>query len=129
MKQGNYENKQDYILKLKTPPIEVFKNIYQGKVFHVKLEVLEFTAICPKTSLPDFGEIIIDYIPHKYCLELKSLKEYFYFYRDIGIFHENLVNKSLEDLLKACSPTYIKLDVVYHIRGGIRTTVSREYTN
>ena len=127
MSQSNYENKQAHIPELETPDIEVFKNIYQGRRFHVKLEILEFTAICPKTSLPDFGEIIIDYIPDEYCLELKSVKEYFYFYRDVGIFHENLVNRALEDLTKACSPLYMKLKAVYHIRGGIKTTVSRKY--
>ncbi len=125
--KGSYEDKQDHILEMETPSVAVFKNIYRGKLFHVKLEVLEFTTICPKTSLPDFGEVMIDYIPDKHCLELKSLKKYFYFYRDVGIFHENLVNKSLEDLLRACSPIYMKLDAVYNIRGGIRTSVSREY--
>ena len=124
---NSYENKQDHILEMETPAVVVFKNIYRGKEFYVKLEVLEFTAICPKTSLPDFGEITIDYIPDEYCLELKSIKEYFYFYRNVGIFHENLVNKSLEDLLKVCSPIYMKIDAIYYIRGGIRTSVSREY--
>ena len=126
-KQETYENKQGHILDMNTPDIEVFKNVYSGKEFHVKLEIQEFTAVCPKTSLPDFGCIIIDYIPGKVCLELKSLKEYFLFYRGIGIFHENVVNKTLEDLVRISDPRYLKVEATYNVRGGIKTTVYREY--
>ena len=101
---SNYQDKQNHIKKLKTPKIEVFKNIYSDKKYTISIEYPEFTAVCPKTGLPDFGTIFIDYNPHKYCLELKSLKEYFLFFRDIGIFHENVVNKALEDLTYACKP-------------------------
>ena len=128
MEKPGYEGRQEYILDLETPEIEVFKNIYRGREFHVKLEIPEFTAICPKTSLPDFGCVHIDYIPDEYCLELKSLKEYFYFYRDVGIFHENVVNRALEDIIKACDPIYIKVEAEYNARGGIKTTVEREYS-
>ena len=124
---GTYEGKQEFILELETPTIEVFTNIYAGKRFLVSLEINEFTAICPKTSLPDFGTIYIDYQPNEVCLELKSLKEYFFFYRNIGIFHENVVNKAINDLIKSCNPFYIKVRADYNIRGGIKTIVEREF--
>ncbi len=122
-----YEGRQDHIRDLKTPSIEVFKNIYSDKNYIIKLVFPEFTAICPKTGLPDFGTIYIKYCPDEYCLELKSLKEYFFFYRNIGIFHENVTNKILEDIVKACKPRWIKIKIVYNVRGGIKTTVYSKY--
>lgn len=124
---GSYEGRQKHIPELKTPDIEVFENVYQGREFEVKLELPEFTAICPRTGLPDFGFIEIRYFPDKVCLELKSLKEYFQFYRDIGIFHENVVNKTLEDLVRCCDPLKISVKAIYNPRGGITTTVERFY--
>ncbi len=126
-KKGDYEGKQSHIPNLNTPDIEVFKNVYQGKEFSILLKNKEFTAICPKTGLPDFGTIYIEYQPDEYCLELKSLKEYFLFFRNIGIFHENLVNKVLEDLIRICNPNYLKVKVSYKIRGGIKSIVEREF--
>jgi len=122
-----YEGRQDHIRDLKTPEIEVFKNIYQDKDYVIKLVFPEFTAICPKTGLPDFGTIYIKYCPDEHCLELKSLKEYFFFYRNVGIFHENVTNKILEDIVKACNPRWVKIKIVYNVRGGIETTVFAKY--
>ncbi len=124
---SGYEGKQDHIRELKTPPIEVFTNIYSDKEYTISFVIPEFTAICPKTGLPDFGIFYIDYIPDKMCLELKSLKEYFFFFRNVGIFHENVVNKSMEDMIAACNPRYMKVRGEYNVRGGIQTTVEREY--
>lgn len=123
----NYEGRQDHIKDLATPAIEVFRNIYSERDYTVDLEIPEFTAICPKTGLPDFGIIYISYIPDEYCLELKSLKEYFFFFRDIGIFHENVVNKSMDDIIKYASPRKLLVHADYNIRGGIETRVSAEY--
>ena len=128
MKQKtNYEDKQDNIRNLKTPKIETFKNIYSDKDYTIMLEIPEFTAVCPKTGLPDFGTIYIEYMPSDFCLELKSLKEYFIYYRDIGIFHENVVNKTLDDLINAVHPKYMKVAAEYNVRGGIKTKVERVY--
>ncbi|RME93500.1 MAG: NADPH-dependent 7-cyano-7-deazaguanine reductase QueF [Candidatus Hydrogenedentota bacterium] len=125
--QGTYEGKQDHIRELQTPDVEVFKNIYEDKNYKIRLKFPEFTAICPKTGLPDFGTVFIEYVPDKVCLELKSLKEYFLFYRDVGIFHENVVNKILDDLVAVASPRKMKVKVTYRVRGGIKTTVCRKY--
>ena len=125
MSSQSYEGKQDNILLLKMPEIESFKNIYFPKTYLIKFKINEFTAICPKTGLPDFGKIYIHYQPNKLCLELKSLKEYFFSYREIGIFHENVVNKVFEDITKTIQPTYLKIKAIYNIRGGIKTVVER----
>ena len=126
-KVSSYESRQENIRSLETPAIETFENIYSDRDYLVRLEIPEFTAVCPKTGLPDFGTIYIDYRPAEVCLELKSLKEYFFFFRDIGIFHENLANKALDDIVTYCQPNYIKLIAKYNVRGGIYATVEREY--
>ncbi|MFN3603344.1 MAG: preQ(1) synthase [Leptonema sp. (in: bacteria)] len=124
---SGYEGRQDYVRTLETPKIEVFKNIYSDKSYKIRLVFPEFTAICPKTGLPDFGTIYLLYEPEEYCLELKSLKEYFFFYRNVGIFHENATNKILEDLVKSCQPRWMKIKIVYNVRGGITTTCFANY--
>ena len=83
----------------------------------------EFTSVCPKTGLPDFGRITIRYMPRDLCLELKSLKEYLFTYRDLGIFQENIVNQVLEDVVKACDPVWAKVVGDFRPRGGISTIV------
>ena len=128
MTSGSYEGRQDDIRDLATPTVEVFENIYPDKDYLVQITIPEFTAICPKTGLPDFGIIYIDYRPARSCLELKSLKEYFMFFRNVGIFHENVVNKAMDDLIRHSDPNYIKIRADYNIRGGIQTSVEREYT-
>ena len=126
-KQSRYEGLQEKVRTLKTPTIEVWENKYKDKEYVIHLEIPEFTCICPKTSLPDFANILIDYIPDKSCVELKSLKHYMNFYRNIGIFHEHLTNKIFDDFVKAAQPRYAKITTRFNPRGGIYTTVSREY--
>lgn len=123
----NYEGLQKNIRNLKTPKLEVWKNQYPDKIYTINLEIPEFTCVCPKTGLPDFATIRIEYIPDKYCVELKSLKYYINFYRTVGIFHEHAVNKILEDFLKCCRPRWVKITGEFNPRGGIKTTVIREY--
>jgi len=125
--KNTYESLQENIRNLKTPKIDVWKNKYPDKEYIVNLEIPEFTCICPKTGLPDFAVIRIQYIPHKFCIELKSLKYYINFYRNVGIFHEHVVNKIMEDFIKACKPKWVKIEGEFNPRGGIKTTVIREY--
>ncbi len=126
-KASSYEGLQKNVRKLKTPVIEVFQNQYPDKAYTISLDVPEFTCICPKTGLPDFARIEIAYSPDKYCVELKSFKIYTIFFRNLGIFHEFLVNKMLEDFTRACKPRWAKIIAVFNPRGGITTTVSGEY--
>lgn len=125
----SYEGKQDKIRNLKTPKIDVWENKYPDKEYVIALDVPEFTCICPKTGLPDFAQIKIEYSPDKYCIELKSFKIYTIFYRNLGIFHEHAVNKFLEDFVRACKPRWARITGVFNPRGGITTTVSAEYKN
>jgi 7-cyano-7-deazaguanine reductase len=127
LKRSSYEGLQANIRNLKTPKIDVFKNQYPDKDYTVRLEIPEFTCICPKTDLPDFAKIAIEYCPDKYCIELKSLKMYTIFYRNLGIFHENVINKITEDFIKASRPRRAKVTIEFNPRGGIATTVTREY--
>jgi len=126
-KKSSYEGRQKNIRKLRAPEIEVWLNQYPDKIYSITLEVPEFTCICPKTGLPDFAVITIQYSPAKYCVELKSFKMYTIFYRNIGIFHEHLINKMLDDFVRAVRPRWAKITGVFNPRGGITTTVTREY--
>ena len=125
--KSSYEGLQRNIRKLKTPKIEVWANQYPDKIYTINLDIPEFTCICPKTGLPDFAYIKIDYILTKYCIELKSFKYYMNFYRNIGIFHEHVINKIMEDFVAACKPRRVKILGEFNPRGGIKTTVTREY--
>jgi len=127
MKQSAYEGLQENIGNLKTPKIEVWENQYRDKVYTIILEIPEFTCICPKTGLPDFAVIKIEYSPDKYCIELKSFKHYTIFYRNVGIFHEHVVNRMAEDFVRAAKPRWMKITGEFNPRGGITTTVTREY--
>ena len=111
----------------RNPKIETIKNNYADRDYLVNIEFPEFTCVCPKTGLPDFAAIKIEYIPDKLIVELKSLKLYFISYRNVGIFHENAVNKILEDFRAACHPRFAKVIGEFSVRGGIKVTVSAEY--
>lgn len=124
---SSYESKQDNVRTLALPEIEVFANIYSDRDYRIDMEIPEFTAVCPKTGLPDFGILYLSYKPDQYCLELKSLKEYITAYRDLGIFHENVANRVLEDIVRACEPRFARLHADYNVRGGIKTRVTTVY--
>lgn len=126
-KKSPYEGLQKHIRRLKTPAIEVWENQYPDREYQVDLEVPEFTCICPKTGLPDFATVIVHYAPARYCLELKSFKEYIISYRNVGIFHEHFVNKILDDIVRDCAPRWVRVEAVMNPRGGITTTVRAEY--
>ena len=100
---------------------------YSGRDVLVELTTDEFTCVCPFSGLPDFANLTITYTPSKLLIELKSLKMYTIFFRNTGIFHEHLVNKFLEDFVRACKPRRAKITGVFNPRGGITTTVTREY--
>ena len=95
--------------------------------YEISISIPEFTSICPKTGLPDFGVITLRYKPDKLCLELKSLKNYFLAYRDLGIFYENVVNRVLRDVVEACSPLRAEVVGEFNARGGMRAVVTVDY--
>lgn len=112
-------------IKAKLPSIECWENQYPR--YEIEIVIPEYTAICPKTGLPDFGTITVNYTPDKWCLELKSLKEYLTAYRNIGIFYENAVNRILRDLVAACKPVWMKVRGEFTPRGGIQSRVEANY--
>jgi 7-cyano-7-deazaguanine reductase len=112
-------------LKEKLPAIEIFPNQYPG--YEIEIEIPEYTSVCPKTGLPDFGKITIIYTPDKKCLELKSVKMYILAYRNLGIFYENAVNRILDDVVKACRPAKAIVIGEFNARGGISSVVRAVY--
>jgi len=103
--------------------IEVFENKFPKRDYQITHVNQEFTSVCPKTGLPDFGVITINYIPDKLCLELKALKYYFLAFRNEGIFYEAVTNQILEDLVAACQPRYMEVIGAFSTRGGIKSTI------
>jgi 7-cyano-7-deazaguanine reductase len=112
-------------LKETLPPIETFSNQFPG--YEIKVEIPEFTSVCPKTGLPDFGKITIRYVPDRWCVELKSLKMYMLGYRDLGIFYENAVNRILKDVVRACKPVRASVTGEFKPRGGISSVIEATY--
>jgi 7-cyano-7-deazaguanine reductase len=108
-------------LDAKFPSIDTWAN--QFPAYEILVDDPEFTSVCPKTGLPDFGRITIRYMPRGLCMELKSLKEYLYTYRNLGIFQENIVNQILNDVVKSCDPVWAKVVGDFRPRGGIATVV------
>lgn len=108
-------------------PLETFPNPQPGRDYEIEIRCPEFTSLCPKTGLPDFGEIRITYIPDASCLELKSLKYYLIEFRNRGIFYEQATNQILDDLVAACRPRRMKVVGDFSARGGITTAVTVEY--
>jgi 7-cyano-7-deazaguanine reductase len=107
------------------PAIETWEN--QFAAYEILVDDPEFTSVCPKTGLPDFGDLTIRYMPRQRCLELKSLKEYLFTYRNLGIFQENVVNQVLDDVVKACDPVWAVVRGVFRPRGGISTTIEARW--
>jgi 7-cyano-7-deazaguanine reductase len=107
------------------PSIESFENQYRG--YEITITIPEYTSICPRTGLPDFGTITIHYLPERLCLELKSLKYYILGYRNLGIFYENAVNRILDDAAQACRPKWMTVRGEFRTRGGMHTAVEARY--
>jgi len=108
------------------PPIECFEN--QFKNYEITISIPEYTSICPRSGLPDFGTITIHYVPNKCCAELKSLKMYTLAYRNLGIFYENAVNRILKDFVKAVKPIQAVVTGEFNVRGGMKSTVEAVYS-
>ncbi len=128
---------QDKALPFKGPEaidagcLECFKYEYAGKPVGQDIRVVtttnEFTSVCPFSGLPDFAEVTITYTPRNKCVELRSLKYYLMSYRDVGIWYEHLVNRMLDDLVKAIEPKSMEIEVKANPRGGLSSTVSAKY--
>ncbi len=108
-------------LRTTLPPLEAWPNQFPG--YEVSLSFPEFTSVCPRTGLPDFGTITIRYVPEELCIETRSLKLYLQGYRDLGIFQENAVNRILEDVVAACRPREATVVGDFNPRGGLASHI------
>lgn len=107
--------------------LETFENEYQNRDYIIEHTAPEFTSVCPKTGQPDFATIILEYIPNKLCVELKSYKIYLASFRNDGIYYESVTNKILDDLVTITAPRYMKITAEFNVRGGISSVVEVEY--
>ena len=110
-----------------TKKLDTFPNPAPGRDFHIHMQIPEFTCLCPLTGQPDFATLIIDYVPDRRCVELKSLKLYAWSYRNEGAFHEKVTNAILDDIVTAIAPRYMRLTAKWYVRGGLFTTVVAEH--
>jgi len=124
---SDYQAHQKKFLGAALPALEVVDNHYADRDYLVHFEIPEFTCVCPKTSQPDFATLTLDYAPAKKLVELKSLKLYIHAYRNVGVFHEHVANKVLDDLVAAVKPRRARLSADFNVRGGIHTVVSVGY--
>ena len=113
----------------KTKLLETFENQFPKRDYNIVHTAPEFTSVCPKTGQPDFGTIVIEYVPDKFCIELKSLKLYLQSYRNEGVFYETVTNKILDDLVKVCKPRYMLVTAEFTTRGGISSLIEAEYVS
>lgn len=107
--------------------LETFVNPAPRRDYRIHMEIPEFTCLCPMTGQPDFATLVLDYVPEKRCVELKSLKLYIWSFRNEGAYHEAVTHRILDDLVKALAPRYMRLSGHFYVRGGIYTTVVAEH--
>ncbi len=112
---------------LSVPDIETFPNPNPERDYAIEHVCPEFTSVCPKTGNPDFGTITVEYVPDRLCLELKALKQYYFTFRNQGIFYEAVTNRILDDLVAACKPRWMRVTGEFNVRGGIASTVVCEH--
>ena len=124
MKQYTEEHARSGIDK-PLPKLECFKNQFED--YEITISIPEFTSVCPRTGIPDFGTITIRYVPNQWCVELRSLKMYILAYRNLGIFYENAVNRILRDFVKASKPIQTVVIGEFNVRGGMRSIIEASY--
>lgn len=107
--------------------LDTFDNPKPGRDFTIRIDIPEFTCLCPMTGQPDFATITIEYVPNKLCVELKALKLYMWSFREQGAFHEAVTNEILDDIVKVISPNFMRIRAEFNVRGGIYTAVIAEH--
>src|SRR6202049_4457430 len=107
--------------------IDTFPNPAPGQDYTIRMRIPEFTCLCPKTGQPDFATLLLEYVPDRLCVELKSLKLYIVSCRARGAFHEAITNEILDNLVQAIAPRFMRLSAKFNVRGGIHTSVSVEH--
>lgn len=111
----------------KISTLETFDNPQPERDYTIRIDIPEFTCLCPKTGQPDFATIHLEYVPDEHCIELKSLKLYIWAFREQGAFHEAVTNEILNDLVRVSAPKFMRVRAVFNVRGGVYTTVVVEH--
>jgi 7-cyano-7-deazaguanine reductase len=125
---SGYTDKQDHIRNIKIEPeLDVIENIYRDRDYIVELRTDELSTVCPKTGLPDFAKLNMQYIPDEFLVEEKSLKLYLTGYRNLGIYQENATNKIMDDFVNKIKPRWMKITADWNSRGGIAVHVEAEW--
>jgi len=109
-----------------TTELETFDNPRRDRDYTIRMQIPEFTCLCPRTGQPDFATLDLEYVPDRLCVELKSLKLYIWSFRDRGAFHEAVTNEIVEHLVTAVQPRFLRLTARFNVRGGIYTTIVAE---
>lgn len=112
---------------LQLAPLDTFAYQYTGKEIRINFTCPEFTAICPFSDFPDFATINLEYVPNELCIELKSLKLYINSFRNVKMFHEHVINRILDDFVKACDPLAVEIEGDFNVRGNIKTVIRASY--
>jgi len=112
---------------LQLAPLDTFQYKHKGKEIKISFTCPEFTAICPFSDFPDFATIKIEYVPNELCIELKSLKLYINSFRSAKIFHEHVINRILDDFVRACDPLSVEIEGDFNVRGNIKTVIRASY--
>lgn len=107
--------------------LETFPNPREGRDYTIRMDIPEFTCVCPKTGQPDFATLVLEYVPDAKCVELKSLKLFVWSFREVGAFHEDVTNRILDRLVAATAPKFMRLTAKFNVRGGIHTSVVAEH--
>lgn len=115
------------MLKESVSVLDTFANPEPSRDYTIRISIPEFTCLCPLTGQPDFAELLLEYVPDKLCVELKSLKLYMVSFRDTGAFHEAITNKILQALASLTEPRFMRLSANFNVRGGIYTSVTVEH--
>ena len=113
--------------KVSRNALEAFENPTPQRDYTIRIQIPEFTCLCPKTGQPDFAVLLLEYVPDHSCVELKSLKQYVWDFRSVGAFHEAVTNRILDDLVRLLAPRFARLTAEFNVRGGIYTSVVAEH--
>ncbi len=107
--------------------LDTFPNPKPERDYTIRIDLPEFTCLCPLTGQPDFATILLEYVPEQLCIELKALKLYIWSFRDDGAFHEAITNQILDDIVDACAPRFARVTARFNVRGGTYPTVTAQY--
>ena len=124
------ENKptlQSIVISHPSKTLDTFPNPNPQRDYTIRIELPEFTCLCPLTGQPDFATILLEYVPEQRCVELKALKLYIWSFRDEGAFHEAITNQILDDIVRACQPRFARITAKFNVRGGTYPTITAEH--